>query len=351
MFLTHGAALGMGTAAGCLNPFDSDVGAVPEPSVVEDRPDAVYYPTHTEEMEMIGVAEAGNYSIGLMYSYPHRFWTVTGTTTERVDIRDDDTIHLMAVVWDAETETVLPVAAGLSMTISRDGEAVEERSPWLMISQRMGFHYGDNVGLDGDGSYTVTVQVNPIADRQLGAYDGTFDSTETAEINFEYSASDRDSLSYTTFEDRQGDRGALDPMDMQMVPTSRLPAAVDLPGELLHTTTSGDAEFVVTVVEEASFLDEEGKYLLISPRTPYNQIPLPLMSLAGRIDRDGDIVFEDEFRAAIHPESGYHYGAVVESLETGDTLTILVRAPSQVSRHEGYETAFLDMEDIRIDIR
>lgn len=145
-FLTGTGTLGVAGVAGCTDFVETeevgedgdgarsggDVGG--EPPVVDDRPAAVYVPTHREGMEMIGTSEAGDYAVGLTYSFPHRFWVVTGTETERVDVRGADDVHLMATVWDDETGTVLPVGAGLSMEIERDGEFVAEKSPWPMLS-------------------------------------------------------------------------------------------------------------------------------------------------------------------------------------------------------------------------
>lgn len=53
------------------------------PSVTEDRPNAIYLPSHAEGMEMIGMQEAGGRMVGLMYSYGHRFWTVNGSKVEK----------------------------------------------------------------------------------------------------------------------------------------------------------------------------------------------------------------------------------------------------------------------------
>lgn len=99
--------------AGCAELFSVRHG---EPPLVEDRPKAVYYPTHSEGMKMVGTNERGSmsmsesgsnsgmnntskmtmdrsggspmddstgeggggtsdYAFALMYSYPHRFWT------------------------------------------------------------------------------------------------------------------------------------------------------------------------------------------------------------------------------------------------------------------------------------
>lgn len=109
-----------------------------EPPVPENRPQTVYYPSHVEGMEMVGMSSMngmsstnsnsssgtqGNssedmeqpttstdgqktsdsrYRCALTYSYPHRFWTVTGQQTEKISIQDDDSIHLIVSVWDGE---------------------------------------------------------------------------------------------------------------------------------------------------------------------------------------------------------------------------------------------------------
>ena len=310
------------------------------PPLVENRPDATYYPTHKEGMEMIGMGDAGDYKVGLTYSYPHRFWTVTGTTAEEVTIQDADTLHLMASVWDPETMEILPIQAGVSITISADGETVADKQPWPMVSQNMGFHYGDNYQLDGEGVYEMTVRVDGMTERRLGEFSDRFASAGEWTTNFEFSRSARDNLPYTEYPDKQGDRAALELMDMEMMPTSQLPAPEELPGELLGTGQGSDEVYAATWLTEADFLESGQSYLAVSVRTPYNRVPLPMMSLDGTVDVDGETVYDDSLSTAVHPDIGYHYGAVVEA--TGEpTVTVETVGPSQVSRHEGYETAFL----------
>jgi hypothetical protein len=43
---------------------------------------------------------------------------------------------------------------------------------------------------------------------------------------------------------------------------------------------------------------------------------------------------------------GFHYGADVDSISSGEELTVTVDAPPQTSRQEGYETAFVDMDPV-----
>lgn len=343
-FLMASTVLTGAVSAGCTGLFETRPAG--EPPVVEDRPDAVYIPTHIEGMEMSGMVEAGDYTIGLSYSYPHRFWLVSGRETERVSVQDDDSIHLMMSAWETDTGVVMPTASH-SIELTQDGELVDERSLWPMLSQSMGYHFGDNVALAGDGTYTATVRIDPLDARRTGGFADKFDETVTAEIEFPYSQETRDDIMVETFEDEQGEEGAVEPMDMEMMPLAEAPSADALPGNVIGEATSGDARFVSTVVRDADrFAVEEGSYLAVSPRTPYNRFPLPFMTLSATLTRDGNTAFEGALQAAVDPDLKYHYGTEIEGVESGDTLTITVESPPQVARHEGYETAFLEMPDM-----
>ncbi|MBX0321808.1 iron transporter [Halomicroarcula sp. F13] len=337
-FLASAGLAGASLVAGCGS-FQSQ--STRAPPLVENRPDGTYRPTHVEGMGMAGMAEAGDYMVGFGYSFPHRFWTVTGTDAERVDIRDADSVHLMATVWDPETEMVLPISAGVSIAIERDGETVDEKSPWPMISQNMGFHYGDNYELDGDGLYTLKARVNAMDERRLGPFAEKFSEAAEASVEFDFAQSALDQLSYEEFPETQGERGAVDLMSMEMMPTSQTPVAGELPGTLLGTKKGSDGVYAATWLSEADFLADGESYLAVSARTPYNRVPLPMMSLDGSVEAGGETVFDDALTAALHPDLGYHYGAVVETTGTDPSVGVDVVAPPQVSRHEGYETAFV----------
>ena len=336
-YLVSAGLVGASILAGCGSVQEQSTRS---PPLVENRPDSTYYPTHREGMEMVGMGDAGDYKVGLTYSYPHRFWTVTGTDTKEVTIQDADSVHLMASVWDPETNVVLPIQSGVSITISADGGTVADKQPWPMVSQNMGFHYGDNYQLDGEGVYEITVRVDGMTERRLGGFADRFAGAGELTTNFEFSRSARDNIGYTEYPDKQGNRAALDLMNMDMIPTSRVPAPEDLPGELLGTAKGSDEVYAATWLTEADFLDSGQSYLAVSVRTPYNRVPLPMMSLDSAVDVGGETVYDDALSAALHPDIGYHYGAVVEA--TGDpAVTVETIAPSQVSRHEGYETAFI----------
>ncbi|WP_132058701.1 iron transporter [Halorussus amylolyticus] len=346
-FLRAGATLGVAGLAGCTGLFETTSANSPPP-VVEDRPDAAYYPTHIEGHAKPSMAEDGRLRVALMYSYPHRFWTITGADTNKVSIQSEDDAHLMATIWDSETMTVLPTA-NVSAEISKDGETVDTRDFWPMLSQNMGYHFGDNVGLDGDGTYTASLDVGSMQARGLGDLAGAFEDGTTIEIEFEYSEADKNEIMYEELSDQQGQEGAVEPMEMEMMPVSSVPAASDLPGTVIGEGTSGDARFVVATANESpEFVGDDETYLVVSPRTPHNSYPLPFMSVSATLSRDGEAVFDDSLDAGISPEFGYHYGAAVDGVESGDELAITPGSPPQVSRHEGYETAFLSFEEMTL---
>ncbi len=322
-------------------------------------------------MVHLSTLEGGEYALSPMVTYPHSFWLVTGTEREEVVPSDGRGVHLMVTLWDAETGQVLPVDTGTQMRVLKDGEIVDQRAPWPMISQTMGFHFGDNISLPEDGTYTVEVDLNPIGVRKTGEFAGRFEESVTASFEFEYGDEFRreviDGIEYLDESD-WGRRGAIAPPMMgegghehdheqgdghdhehddeaenggHRMPFSALPEAETYPGTDLGEHQSGDARFVVRYLTDSRFAD--GGYLLVSPRTPYNRVPLADMSLsvAGAVESDLEQVLDSEL--------GLHYGAEVD-MSAADTFELVVNGPPQVSRHAGYETAFLDMSPMSIEV-
>ncbi|MGZ0747225.1 DUF7350 domain-containing protein [Haloparvum sp. AD34] len=347
-FLGGLGATGAAGLAGCADLFETRSRG--EPPVIEDRPEAVYYPTHYEGMQMAGMAKDGAYKCALTYSFPHRFWLVTGDRREKVELQERDSMHLMPVVWHEETG-IVPPDVNPQVTIRRDGESVTSVSPWPMLSQPMGFHFGDNVQLPTEATYQVEIAVEDGSSRRTGSLANA--GSASFEFSMEYSKSKMEEIMVTDVpKDKQGTKGAVSPMEMKMLPSTQLPKSNNLPGSVRGTGTSGDGEFVVTTLDDASrFGGKEGEtYLAVSPRTPYNRYPLPLMSLSATLQRDGETVYDDILQTTIDPELNYHYGASVSEVRSGDELTVTVDAPPQTARHEGYETAFLDMPELTMEL-
>ncbi len=410
-----GATASLVALAGCLGdenggeePGDDIMPEFPE---IEDPPAAVYVPTHRESMETLEPVDAGEFRLAPMLSYPHPFWLVTDDQTERVDPDGGPGVHMMFTVWDPETGVVLPVDSGAEIRVSKEGETVgSPRAPWTMISQEMGFHFGDNVPLEDDGTYTVEVSLPGLSVARTGELAGRFAESATATFEFEYDQSFRQTVvggvEYLD-EDVWGERGALEPMDHgdhdhgdehehddhaddheddhehddhaddheddhehddhaddhghkhAHMPYSALPEPDSYPGTLLGEAESGDATFVVSLLEGETepgdrLVESDEQYLIVSPRTPYNRVPLADMSLSATIEDDGSETDPISLEQTLDHELDLHYGAVLDTdttqLEAGETLTITVDTPPQVARHQGYETAFLEMPSMELSV-
>jgi hypothetical protein len=312
----------------------------------------VYFPTHIEGMAMGEMATSGEYAAMAMYSYPHRFWNVNGTSVEKTPIKESDDAHVMVSVFDPETRRVLP-DAGVSIEIANDGDIVSQETIYPMLSQPMGFHYGANFDLGDVDAATLTVNVSvggPAGSGvdTTGAYEGRFEEGATIPVELTYSQAGKENISYEQTPDKAGSRTAREPMRSDM-PRGVAPAVADLPGRVLgdpesDAMRSGDAVFATTLVDADRF---GGRYLAVSPRTPYNGYVVPRMGLAATVERDGDVVYDDALGRTLDPELGYHYGAPVD-VQTGDSVTLSVTTPAQVARHEGYETAFLNFDDVEL---
>lgn len=341
--LAAGSSAALAALAGCL-------GGSAEPPSTDSSPPwrregEVYNPGHRMGMEMIGAARTGDVTVGLSYHLPTRFWTVAGTRRQPVRTEDrPDGIHLMASVWHTETRTVLPVGSGLRVRVEREGDIVTRRALWPMLTQTMGFHYGDNVTFEEWDEHSMTVDVGSPAAALRGPLAGAFEETSPVEFEFDFLLSRRNDIPVSRRPDQRGAHGALEPMQMAM-PLSHAPTQGTLPGRVLGTGTSGDARFVVTAVDDA-----DGTYLAVSPRTPFNRFVMPLMSLSAAVDRDGTTVFEGPLSAAVDLDRGYHYGTTVDGLAAGDEVTVSVDSPPQVARHIGYESAFLEMPDVTVTV-
>lgn len=339
----------LGGLAGCTDLFETRTARAPP--LPENRPNAVYVPTHVEGMKMAGMQSSSGYRCALAYTFPHRFWLVTGGRRKRVDIAGDDSAHLMPVVWDAETG-IVPPDINPQVSVTRNGESVAQFAPWPMLSQPMGFHFGDNVQLDGDGTYQVDLRIGSPSTRRTGSL---ADARGQASFTFEFDFR-RAVLDEVTYRDipseREGTRGAVEPMSMETLPSTRVPREGDLPGTVRGTATSGDAPVVVTTLSDATpFGGGEGDtYLAVSPRTPHNRYMLPMMSLSGTLTRGRETAFEGALRSTIDPNLHYHYGAAVPGVESGDELTVAVDSPPQTARHEGYETAFFEMSEMTMSL-
>ena len=422
-------------AAGCVEAFQSLEGTTygREPPLVDPRPNAIYWPTHTEAMHHGEVAETDDgLALHLMYTFPHRFWQVISTDegygTQKFEVGPDDAVHIMVGVWDAETEVVFPVSS-LNVAIT-GGDGVDERETiYPMLSQRMGFHYGDNYHLDGDDSYTVEVTVGGVDVNRFGEFEGRFGDAETISMELDYSETERNDLEFEMYDDRQGQRGAVEPMGMDG--HSEMDDAMDdhdgmddddhdemndndhdemddgghdmhhqMPlgfvhdleaagGEPMGEAMLDDIRYRAALFDDERFGDEP--YLAVTAATRYNDLSIPEMGLAvhvGSADEtvEIDVVAEDiddfepedddeplvdaqsptepreiqvvdpdsavlseQLEPGLDPEIGFHYGVSAPELNGGEDVTVDISTPTQVARHEGYETVFFDTQQITLE--
>jgi hypothetical protein len=336
------AATGLGIAGATAGCGLLETRSARTPPLVENRPDAVYYPTHVEGMEMAGTGRDGRYRFALTYSFPHRFWLVNGDRRNVVELDGSTDVHLMLTAWDGETGRVLPAATN-ALTVRRNGETPVDRRLWPMLSQNMGVHFGDNVSLAGDGTYEATVSVGPLGFRRSGALAGAFEGAGEATVSFEFARSTLEEVAFRRLDDKQGQRGAVSPMGMEMLPTATTPPVGDMPGTVLGEATSGDAKLVVTRLETVpAGIDGSGPYLAVSARTPHNRYPLPFLGLQATVQQGGTRT-EASLTGTLDDVLGYHYGTVLEADAAIEELVLDPGAPPQIARHEGYETAFLAM--------
>lgn len=343
-FLKRGVALASCVGlTGCLNRLGFETqSAWRDPPQVENRPDAVYYPAIVEGMGTYGTVTKDGLGVALIYSYPHRFWNLTGTRKEKVVVRSNDSLHLMASVWDAKSGTILPI--DLSVTIENSDGKVTSTNLWPMISPNMGFHYGDNVALAGEGKYQATIRVGPLQTDRTGDLAGKYTSPRSVTMEFTFDTSETYDLPIRRLAEKAGRKGTVNLMDMTSVPSPQVPPKEELPGRLIGEMSSDDVSFLVILVDgDSRFSKDSKRTLLVSPRTPYNRIMLPRIALTGTGKRGQKTVLKRKLRASIDSEIGCYYRAPVNGLETGDSIVLKTVTPPQLARHDGYETAFLDM--------
>ncbi|WP_254538838.1 iron transporter [Halomarina litorea] len=334
---------GIGAAvAGCLGGFERQ-SAWRDPPLVADRPQAVYVPAITEGMALADRRTTNEYEVALTYSYPHRFWNVQGDTREKVIVDADDSIHLMASIWDRESGLVVP-SSGVSLEILQGDIPVSQEVIYPMLSQQMGFHYGANFTLDGEGEYRARVSIGGLSTARTGEFADRFSEPRSVEIPFTFDTDELYDLSIRRLGDRQGTRDAIPPMDMD-VPAGTVPNVTT--GSVVGSGTSGDAQFTARVFQDEARFGEQ-PYLAVTAHTPYNQIVLPMMQLQAGLQNESGGTDTYPLKPTFDPKLGYHYGANLEEGVTVDRLELATELPPQVARHDGYETAFFEMPTVAI---
>ena len=306
--------------------------------------DGVYVPSETAPMEMIGMQKAGRLVVSLSYTHPHEFFVVTGTRTSKTTVQSADTMHLMAMVHDAKTGAVAPQVEP-TITVSKDGTKVVSNQPWPMLSQPMGFHFGDNVTASGAATYQFDVSVNA-AKSVLPADLADVFTEQTVTFETEFDPAAAGDIEHGETGDEGSTEGALAPMDMGKTSIPQQPAYDNLPVETTDPQYTDDLGVAVAAHDAPPDLgfDDGENALIAATQTRYNRYLAGFMGVTATVTRDGTEVFSGDLSSAVDGDLGHYYGAGTPPLESGDDVELEFTTPPQGARHVGYETAFLDLE-------
>ncbi|XVH30534.1 iron transporter [Haloferacaceae archaeon DSL9] len=351
------ATVGSALSTGCLGAFESESAWR---DLVVDRPDGVYVSPKVDAMRSYETTAAGDYGVAVMAMRPHSFWTVVGAETHQTSMRSTDSLHLTVSVWTADGAAVVP--ADVAVATECDGDTVDRRSLWPMLSQPMGFHYGDNIALPTPGRYRLRIDIHP-SDVGRGEFGMRLEPASLA-VPVDYSSAEIDSLERTLLDpDRRGKPGAV-PLTHDgrqghshgHPPPPVVPDAESLSGRVIGSATVDDAVLTAVLFDDTALsvddtaLSVDGAYLAVFAETPYNGCTLPMLGLDASLRRDETVVEKYRLDETVHPDLTHHYGTPIDAISSSDELRIDVRSPPQVARHEGYETAFLGTGSVSLPV-
>lgn len=148
-----------GLAAALLLGF----GGIPTPRTQAQ----VEEPRLNQRMQPVASTTWEGMRISVARTEPSEFMIFQGRDNRRtVEPQPEDSVHLMAVLADAETGERIPYSTVWFTITDEDGNVVFDDRTWPMLSRNMGTHYGVNVGFPEPGTYRLEVQVGaPISAR------------------------------------------------------------------------------------------------------------------------------------------------------------------------------------------
>jgi hypothetical protein len=88
------------------------------------------------------------------------FVIYNGTSEQMVKPPKGTNFHLMVMLNDAHTNEPIPYAS-VWATFKKEGKVVYDERQYPMLSAFMGPHYGNNVQLDGAGTYKLSLLITP----------------------------------------------------------------------------------------------------------------------------------------------------------------------------------------------
>jgi hypothetical protein len=221
------------------------------------------------------------------------------------------------------TATGVPVVvpSGVTVAVERGGQPVTEEVVYPMLSQQMGVHYGGNIALADAGTYRIDFTLGGTQLDTDGLL-GTAAVTDSVAFAFDPAALGEISIEYPP---DAGTRGAVPagPMGQRQ----QLPAPLTVPAgwARVGTAAMGDLRLV-------GFTDAEDRLRVVA-MTRYNRYPMPMLTLQA-----GDVALEP----VIDRRLGYHYRSAT-AVDPAVAVPLRAMLPPQVARHDGYETAFMQL--------
>jgi len=135
--------------------------------------------------QVLGVAEWQGMKITAQAMTAVPFLIYNGTTMQEVSPPKNVSFHLMVLLNDAQSGVVIPYSS-VWATITRGGKTLLDESLWPMISRYMGPHYGNDVVLDGAGSYAMSLLVSPPVSARHLEYEKVWTASHKVTFDFKW---------------------------------------------------------------------------------------------------------------------------------------------------------------------
>jgi hypothetical protein len=113
------------------------------------------------------------------------FVIFNGTKEQMVKPPKGTNFHLMVMLNDAHTNEPIPYAS-VWATFTKDGKVVYDERQWPMLSAFMGPHYGNNVQLDGPGTYKLSLLITPPVSARHIEYQHVWLSAHRVSVTFNW---------------------------------------------------------------------------------------------------------------------------------------------------------------------
>ena len=144
-------------------------------------------PRPNQMMQSVGSTTWEGMRISVARAEPSEFMIFQGQDSTRVvEPQPADSVHLMAVLEDAETGERIPYSTVWFTITDDEGSVVFDDRTWPMLSKNMGTHYGVNVGFPEPGTYNLEVQVGPPISARHPEYMDRWREPFTFELQIEW---------------------------------------------------------------------------------------------------------------------------------------------------------------------